>query len=93
MLSSLLSLSAVVRSGVWSSNEDEDAIIVQTADTAAFAGFMVIGIIAVVAIFLLMDMVRRIRRTRYREQVRAELAQELAEQSSGEQQAPSTAQN
>jgi hypothetical protein len=69
MLSSLISLSAVMHGAVWSSNEEEDAIIVQTADTAAFAGFMVIGIIAVVAIFLLMDMVRRIRRTRYREQV------------------------
>jgi len=86
MLSSLLSLSVAPRNAVWSTNQDEDAIIVQTADTAAFAGFMVIGIIAVVAIFLLMDMVRRIRRTRYREQVRAELAQELAEQQSGSEQ-------
>lgn len=80
MLSSFSFLTAPLRDAVVLANQDEDAIIVQTADTAAFAGFMVIGIIAVVAIFLLMDMVRRIRRTRYREQVRAELAQELAEQ-------------
>lgn len=83
MLNSLMLLGFSISDALLRANEDEEAVIVQTADTAAFAGFMVIGLIAVIAILLLVDMVRRIRRTRYREQVRAELALEVAEQAAG----------
>lgn len=59
--------------------EDEEELIIQTADTAFSEAFFVILIIAAVGLVLIFDMVRRMRRTRYREQVRAELAQEIAE--------------
>jgi uncharacterized membrane protein YcjF (UPF0283 family) len=57
---------------------EEDAETVQTADMGAVGGFIVEGLVAVAAILLILDMVRRMRRTKYREQVRAELAEEIA---------------
>lgn len=57
---------------------EEDAETVQTADMGAFGGFIVEGLVAIAAILLILDMVRRMRRTKYREQVRAELAEEIA---------------
>lgn len=56
---------------------EEDAETVQTADMGAVGGFIVEGLVAVAAILLILDMVRRMRRTKYREQVRAELAEEM----------------
>lgn len=57
---------------------EEDAETVQTADLGMVGGFVIEGLVALAAIFLIIDMVRRMRRTKYREQVRAELADEIA---------------
>lgn len=62
---------------------EEDAETVQTADMGAVGGFIVEGLVAVAAILLIFDMVRRMRRTKYREQVRAELAEEIAANEAG----------
>ena len=58
---------------------EEDAETVQTADLGMVGGFVIEGLVALAAIFLIIDMVRRMRRTKYREQVRAELADEIAQ--------------
>ena len=47
--------------------------------TPGVIGFIAIFVIAVATVFLLIDMNRRIRRSRYREQVRDELAAEDAD--------------
>lgn len=75
----ITSLMTTASSALFFAAEDEEELIIQTADAAFSEAFLVIAIIAVVGVFLILDMVRRMRRTRYREQVRAELAQEIAE--------------
>lgn len=47
--------------------------------TPGVIGFIAIALVAAAVIFLLLDMNRRIRRIQFREQVREELAQEVAE--------------
>lgn len=76
MITSLLTSASA---SLWFLAEDEEELVIQTADTAFSEAFLVISIIAVVGLLLIFDMVRRMRRTRYREQVRAELAVEIAE--------------
>lgn len=56
---------------------EEDQATVDTANLSSVAAFVVIGLVAVAAILLILDMARRIRRTKYREMVRAELAEEI----------------
>ena len=48
--------------------------------TPGVVGFIVTFLVAAVTVLLVIDMVRRVRRVNYREQMRAELEQELAEQ-------------
>jgi hypothetical protein len=50
----------------------------ETLITPGPLGFLFMFIIAVAALLLILDMVRRIRRVRYREEVRAEIADEQA---------------
>ena len=57
----------------------DDENLAQTLDAASAIGFAIGGAVALAAIFLAFDMVRRIRRTRYREEIRSEIAQELKE--------------
>ncbi|WP_206348560.1 hypothetical protein [Leucobacter sp. CX169] len=47
--------------------------------TPGVLGFAAIALVAVAVIFLLLDMNRRVRRIQFREQVREELAQEVAD--------------
>ena len=51
---------------------DEDTV------TPGWVGFVVIFALALVTVFLIIDMTRRVRRVRYREEVRAKLADEEA---------------
>jgi hypothetical protein len=44
--------------------------------TPGWEGFTAIFLLALVVVFLIIDMTRRIRRLRYREEIRAKLAQE-----------------
>jgi len=62
--------------------------VVLTADDEAFdpnivspgpGGFLVIAFLAVVLFFLGFDLVRRLRRIKYRDEIRTELAAEIAE--------------
>ena len=50
--------------------------------TPGVLGFAAIALVAVAVIFLLLDMNRRVRRIQFREQVREELAQEVADRDS-----------
>lgn len=52
--------------------------------TPGVVGFIVTFLVAAVTVLLVIDMVRRVRRVNYREQVRAELEEELAAQSRGD---------
>lgn len=79
MVTSLTHTIALFASSIVSA-ADDDGATARTADMAAVGSFLVIGLITLAAIFLIIDMVRRMRRTKYREQVRAELAAEVAEQ-------------
>lgn len=47
--------------------------------TPGVIGFIAIFLIAVATVLLILDMTRRIRRTRYREEIRAKLAEEQAD--------------
>lgn len=51
--------------------------------TPGVVGFIVTFLVAAVTVLLVIDMVRRVRRVNYREQVRAELEEELAAQDRG----------
>lgn len=55
----------------------EDESLAPALDAASAVAFAIGGFVALAAIFLAFDMVRRIRRTRYREEIRSEIAEEL----------------
>jgi large-conductance mechanosensitive channel len=52
--------------------------------TPGVIGFIVTFLVMAVTVLLVIDMVRRVRRVNYREQVRAELEEELAAQRKGD---------
>lgn len=60
----------------------EDESLAPALDAASAVAFAVGGFVALVVIFLAFDMVRRIRRTRYREEIRAEIAAEVEQMES-----------
>lgn len=60
----------------------DDESLAPALDAASAVAFGVGGFVALVVIFLAFDMVRRIRRTRYREEVRAEIAAEVEQMES-----------
>jgi hypothetical protein len=47
--------------------------------TPTWVGFLMTFLVAVATLLLILDMTKRIRRTRYREEIRAQLATEAAE--------------
>ena len=52
---------------------DEDLV------TPGWVGFTITFLIAIVVVLLLVDMTRRVRRVRYREEIRAKIAEERGE--------------
>jgi hypothetical protein len=57
----------------------------ETLITPGPLGFLFMFLIAVAVLLLILDMVRRIRRVRYREEVRAEIAEEQAAGRTGDE--------
>lgn len=62
-----------------------ESVIDDSVISPGMGAFIAILLLAVASILLLVSMVRRLRRVRYREEVRAEIAEELAERDRGEE--------
>lgn len=59
--------------------DDLQAVVDDSVISPGMAAFIAILLLAGISFLLLVSMMRRLRRVRYREEVRAEIAKELAE--------------